>query len=299
MRIVTIGAVLVDQLAEVDRFPGEDDEVFVPKLKLSPGGSAANTAVLCSRLGAETGFIGKVGKDAFGEALIEDFKKEKVNTDGVSKSKIPTGSVYVAVRTDGARIMFAHSGAANDLSEADIDLEYLNSFDHLHMADLENLKVLEYAAKQFRGTKSLSAGALIAEKAHNALELIRNVNILICSEEEAEKLSGTEGIENCAKTLYKLGPRIVVITRGDRSTIAFDGQKIYEADVFKVPVVDTTGAGDSFCAGFLVNYLETNDIHDSMLFGNAVASSVIQHKGARTGVGDKEGVDELPIIEDI
>jgi ribokinase len=299
MKIVSLGAVLVDQLAEVDSFPKEDGEVFVPKLKLMPGGSAANTAVLCSRLGAESGFIGKVGNDAFGSALLEDFQKEKVGTEGISKSKLPTGSVYVAVRKDGQRMMFAHSGAANDLQDADIDLEYLNSFDHLHLADLENIKVLEYAARQFKGSKSLNAGALIAEKAQAAINLIKNVNILICSEEEAEKLSGTEGIDNCLKTIHNMGPRVVVITRGFRSTKGYDGKTIYEAEVFKVPVFDTTGAGDSFSAGFLVNYLETDDVEDSMIFGNAVASSVIQNKGARAGVEDKNKVDEVPEIEDI
>jgi ribokinase len=299
MKIVTIGAVLVDMLAEVEAFPKEDGEVFVPRLKLMPGGSAANTAVLCSRLGAETGFIGKVGKDPFGEELIKDFQKEKVDTKGISQSALPTGSVYVAVRKDRQRMMFAHSGAANDLQESDIDLDYLNGFDHLHLADLENISVLEYVASHFKGSISLSAGALIAAKAHNAAGLLKKVNILICSEEEAEQLSGTEGVDDCLKALCRMGPKITAITRGDRPTKGYDCKDIYEAEVFKVPVVDTTGAGDSFSAGFLVNYLETEDLQDSMLFGNAVASSVIQHKGARSGVGDKSGVDEIPEIKDI
>jgi ribokinase len=299
MKIVGLGAVLMDQVAEVERFPKEDDEVFVPKLHCMPGGSAANTTVLCSRLGIETGFIGKIGDDQNGQSLLDDFEKEKVNSDGVSKSDLPTGTVFVAVKKDGQRMMFAHSGAANDLHEQDIDLEYLQSFDHLHMADLENIDILKYTAKQFKGTVSLNAGALIAEKANEALELIENVNILICSEEEAEKISGTEGIENCLRTLHKVGPRIVVITRGARDTKGFDGKEIQTAQAFKVQVVDTTGAGDAFCAGFLVNYLETKDLQDSMLFGNAVASSVIQKRGARSGVEDKEKSEEVPEIPEI
>ncbi len=96
----------MDQIALVERFPGEDDEVFVPELQLSPGGSAANFAVMCSRLGAQAGFVGKVGDDAFGGLLIDDLKKEKVDTAGVAESSLSTGTVFIAVRKDGQRMMF-------------------------------------------------------------------------------------------------------------------------------------------------------------------------------------------------
>jgi sugar/nucleoside kinase (ribokinase family) len=299
MKIVSVGAVLMDQLASVDRFPGVDDEVFVPTMKLIPGGSAANFAVLCKRLGAETGFIGKVGNDSYGDDLVEDLEKEKVDFTGVVRSDLPTGTVFIAVRKDGQRMMFAHSGAANDLQATDINLDHLAEFDHLHLADLENISVLEHAAKNFQGSVSLNAGALIAEKRQEALELIKHVTILICSEEEAEKLTGTEGTEHCLRALYNMGPKVVIITRGSRDSVGFDGNESYEAEVFNVNVVDTTGAGDAFSAGFIVNYLETKDVKDSMLFGNAVASSVIQHKGARSGIESKEQTEELEDIPKI
>jgi len=299
MKIVSVGAVLMDQVASVDRFPKEDDEVFVPVMKLIPGGSAANFAVLCKRLGAEAGFIGKVGNDSYGDALVEDLEKEGVDSKGIIRSDLPTGTVFIAVRKDGQRIMYAHSGAANDLQETDIDSDYLSGFDLLHLADLENVSVLTHAAKHFEGLVSLNAGALIAEKRKEALELIRNVDILICSEEEAEKLTGTEGTDHCLRALYNMGPKVVIITKGPRDSQGFDGKEIYEAEVFNVNVVDTTGAGDAFSAGFIVNYLETKDVEDSMLFGNAVASSVIQHKGARSGIESKEQTEGIPDIPKI
>jgi sugar/nucleoside kinase (ribokinase family) len=293
MKIVSLGAVLLDQIASVDRFPKEDDEVFVPCLQIMPGGSAANFAVICARIGASAGFAGKVGDDSFGDYLVKDLKGEDVNTDMISKSGLPTGTVFVAVRKDGQRMMFAHSGAANDLRDADIDLKYLNKFDHLHLADLENVGVLRYAAKNFKGTVSLNPGALIAEKPAEALELIKDVDILICSEGEALKLSGTKEIDESLKFFCNLGPKVVVITRGAKDPVAFDGKEKAEVPVFKVRVVDATGAGDAFSAGFICEYLKTKDLRKSLRFANAVASIVIQHPGAHGGLKNRAQAEHL------
>lgn len=293
MKIVSVGAVLLDQTAAVDRFPKEDDEVFVPELKLLPGGSAANFAVFCSRLGAEAGFVGKVGKDFFGDFLVDDLRKEGVDTKAVARSDLPTGTVFIAVRKDGQRMMFAHSGAANDLRDSDIDLKYLNRFDHLHLAGLENMAVLRYAAENFKGMVSLNPGALIAEKPREAIDLIKHVDLLICSELEALKISGKKSVGDSLDFLSKAGPKVVVITRGAKSPIGFDGREKVEVPVFKTKVVDTTGAGDSFFAGFVCRYLKTKDLKESIRFANAAASIVIRHPGARGGLRNSEQVEAL------
>jgi len=293
MKILSLGAVLLDQIASVERFPGEDDEVFVPGLKLLPGGSAANFAVFCARLGESVGFVGKVGNDAFGDFLIQDLKGEKVETKGVAKSSLPTGTVFIAVRKDGQRMMFAHSGAANNLRDSDIELHYINRFDHLHLADIENIAVLKYVAENFKGTISLNPGALIAEKPKAALELIKHVDILICSEGEALRLSSKKSVDDALAFFIKLGVKVVVITRGAKNPAAFDREKKIEAPVFKVNVVDATGAGDSFSAGFVCSYLQTKDLKTSLRFANAVASIVIQHSGARAGLRNRAQVEAL------
>lgn len=293
MKIASVGAVLMDQIASVERFPSEDDEVFVPKLQLLPGGSAANFAVFCTRFGEESGFIGKVGKDGLGDSLIVDLKKENVNTQNVARSDTPTGTVFIAVRTDGQRMMYAHSGAANELNEADIDINSLNKFDHLHLADLEKISVLEHAAKNFKGTVSLNPGALVAEKREKAIELIKQVDILICSEDEAKKLTRKYSGDEWIKELKSWGPQLVVLTRGAKPVRAFDGKRLLESPVFKVCPVDTTGAGDAFSAGFICEYLRTHDVAKAMKFGNAAAGLVVQHAGSRTGLKSREQVEKF------
>ncbi len=293
MKILSLGAVLLDQIASVDRFPKEDDEVFVPELQLLPGGSAANFAVIASRLGADAGFIGKIGDDFFGEYLVKDLKEEKVNTDAVPKSLLPTGTVFIAVRKDGQRMMFAHSGAANDLSEQDINIDYMAKYDHLHLADLENISTLSYAAKKFTGTISLNPGALMAEKPKETLELMPLVDVLICSRNEAMLLSGAKNVSDALEFFFKLGPEVVVITRGAESSLAYDGKCKFDVPVFKVPVVDTTGAGDAFSAAFVCRYLEKKDIEESLRFANATASVTVQNPGAREGLEGRAQVESL------
>jgi len=293
MKIVSLGAVLMDQIASVERFPGDDDEVFVPKLQLLPGGSAANFAVLCARLGAESGFVGKVGKDVYGDLLAQDMKRENVNVDNLSRSKTSTGTVFIAVRGDGQRMMFAHSGAANELIQQDISLAYLNNFDHLHLADLDNIAILEYAAKNFKGTISLNPGALVAEKKEKAIELIKLVDILICSEEEAKKITRKYLGDEWIKELKSWGPDLVVITRGAKPVKTFDGTSVMDSPAFSVPVTDTTGAGDAFSAGFICEYLHTKNLAKAVRFGSATAALTIQHEGARAGVIDRAHVEEF------
>ncbi len=296
MKILSIGAVLMDQIALVDRFPNPDDEVFVPRLQLMPGGSAANFAVFCARLGEGAGFIGKVGRDALGDTLIADLRKEGVNADAMPRTDIPTGTVFVAVRRDGQRVMFAYSGAANDLREGDISLSYIGNYDHLHIADLENLRALEYTAARFREagkTISVNTGALIAEKGPSARKLVEMADILICSEDEAKMMSGTAAAEDSLRVLMSLGPKLVVVTRGEHPPVASDGKKTYSAKTFKVNPIDTTGAGDSFSAGFISEYLRTKNVEKSLRFANAVAATVIQSPGARGGLKDRAQVEKM------
>ncbi|MBN2518263.1 MAG: carbohydrate kinase family protein [Candidatus Altiarchaeota archaeon] len=290
MKILACGALLVDQIARVERFPGVDDEVFVPKLEMLPGGSAANFAVLCSRLGFEVGFMGKVGKDSFGEFLVRDLIKEGVDIDGILHSDTPTGTVFVAVNPKGERTMFAYSGAANGLDKTELSYQYMVKYSHLHMADLENILFLEFLAKKFHGTISLGAGALIAEKGPKAKDLIGNVNILICSQDEALKLSNRTELKEALTKLKSLGPELIVVTMGEDGSLAFNGERIYRQDAIRVNVVDTTGAGDSFSAGFLFKYLQTKDIQQSLLYGNAAAAVTIQEFGARTAL---KGIEQI------
>jgi ribokinase len=283
IKIVSVGALLLDQIASVSRFPKEDDEVFVSQLQQLPGGSAANFAVYCARLGAESAFVGAVGEDAFGDFLLEDMLNEHVDVSHVVRyPNHPTGTVFVAVDGNGQREMFAFSGAANALDAKDVSP--LN-YGHMHIADLENLKPLEELASWFKGTVSVGAGALIAEKGKEAAGLLSHCDYLICSSEEVIMLSGERELKPGMERLLSSNKRLklIVATQGADGVIAYDG-RYYSEPAFRVKVVDTTGAGDSFAAGFLLHYIKTKDVASALRAGNAAAAATIQAKGARTGL---------------
>ncbi|MFW9952499.1 MAG: carbohydrate kinase family protein, partial [Candidatus Thorarchaeota archaeon] len=120
--VICIGAALIDLIAQVERHPSDDDEVFVSNLTLLSGGAAANTACACGKLGLSTAFIGKLGQnDIFTNKIMSDFNDVSVETKFIKYSNIyPTGSAYVALDKKGDRRIYAHSGAANYLSNNDL-----------------------------------------------------------------------------------------------------------------------------------------------------------------------------------
>ncbi|TFF97219.1 MAG: carbohydrate kinase family protein, partial [Promethearchaeota archaeon] len=148
--VICIGAALVDMIAKVSRYPEDDDEVFVSDLKILSGGAAANTASACSTLGLKTAFIGKLGQnDQFGKKILQDFKETSVSIDYIKYSKnYTTGSAYVALNeNDKNRRIFAHSGAANYLSDGDIVQNEIDTANLIYLSSLKNINPFIQAAK--------------------------------------------------------------------------------------------------------------------------------------------------------
>jgi ribokinase len=299
--VVAIGAALVDMVALIEKFPGIDEEVFVPKLELMGGGSAANFAIACARLGLKTGFIGKLGKDAFGEKLIDEFQKENVGIEGiVVTTEVPTGVCYAAVDQQGNRILYAFSGAANILQPGDLDEEYLKTFRIIHLASLKNITPLIRAAEIVQWEQSrvcLNPGALIVNQGLVRIEpLLKLIDIFIGSQGEVKRLFQTTDLSKGLRSLLGYVEIAVITQGGEGSLIATqDGEIRIPAE--KVKVVDTTGAGDAFSAGFIYGLLRYN-FDPSKLeicgkIGNKAAAHCIQQVGARNGLLTEKELEEI------
>jgi ribokinase len=286
--VIGMGALLVDRIASLDYFPKVDGETFVGSLEVRPGGSAANFAVACSRLGLKSGFIGMIGDDSEGNYLREDLRKEGVDTSGVASTNVyPTGQVYIALDREGKRMMFAFSGAANALDEKDINVKYIASSKFLHIADLKNVKPLIAAAKKAQDAEtkvSLNPGELIAVQGYDEIkDLLSNVDVFISSRNEVNQIFRTENLEYAIKKVFKSGPEIAVITLGSEGCIAADSwEALHRVPAFKTEVVDTTGAGDAFCAGLLTKLVEGKGLIEAARFASAVAALKITRLGARS-----------------
>ncbi|MHA1279907.1 MAG: carbohydrate kinase family protein [Candidatus Helarchaeota archaeon] len=299
--ILAIGAALVDMVALIDKFPGVDEEVFVPKLELMGGGSAANFAIACARLGLKTGFIGKLGNDPFGSKLIRDFEEENIDIQGiVYTSDIPTGVCYAAVDKKGNRILYAFSGAANVLEPEDLDEAYLRSFRIIHLASLKNLRPLLKAAQLVETHEPrvcLNPGALIVDQGFDQVEPLLNlIDIFIGSQGEVKRLFQTKDLSKGVKKLLQY-VEIAAITQGEDGSLIATADNRIKIPAKNVKVVDTTGAGDAFSAGFLYGLLHYN-FDDMKLelcgkLGNIAAASCIQQVGARQGLITKKELKTL------
>lgn len=298
--VVAIGAALVDMVALIENFPGIDEEVFVPKLELMGGGSAANFAIACARLGLITGFIGKLGRDAFGNKLLDDFKEEKVIIDGIVFSpEIPTGVCYAVVDKNGNRILYAFSGAANVLEPEDLDGNFIKSFRVIHLASLKNLRPFIRAAELVQEEHTrvcLNPGALIVEQGLAKVEpLLKLTDIFIGSQGEVKRLFQTDNLAKGIRSLLKY-MEIVVITQGGEGSLVATEEGEINIPAEKVKVVDTTGAGDAFSAGFIYGLLKYNFNPYKLEFcgklGNLAAASCIQRVGARQGLLTESQMDQ-------
>ena len=314
--VTCIGAALVDMVARVQRHPEEDDEVFVSNLEILSGGAAANTAHACSRLGLKTAFIGKLGEDdEFGSKILNDFKRVNMDLSLIKYStKHGTGSAYVALNKRGDRRIYAHSGAANHLSAEDIKSKEITRTRITYLSSLKNLAPFIEAARISRQNDIpviLNPGMLIIDQGLTEITpLLKEVDVLILSQREFLTLLDLRKdelkpqiIQAITQKLFDLGLKVIIITMGAKGALLFDGERTELVPTSKVKeVVDTTGAGDAFSAGFIRGFsqdlsYEFEPLRRNVKAGNFVAGKCVQVLGARNGLPTKKEMDEnLPLL---
>ncbi|MHA1461746.1 MAG: carbohydrate kinase family protein [Candidatus Heimdallarchaeota archaeon] len=287
--VISIGAVLVDMIALVDEFPKKDGESFVQDFKLMPGGAAANVAVTCSRLGLKTAFSGKIGKDNFGDILLDDLALEKVHVQDtvIIDKTVNTGSCYICVNKEGDRMIMAYSGAADLLSLDDLPLEVLSKAKWAHLSDMRNVASIEALLESDLAVNfSMSPGALIAQNPSRAFRLVQHAKLIVGSRDEMSQIfrCSEEELDNITSDFIKEKPgKIIAITKGSEGATIFSEQGVENIPIFKVPVVDTTGAGDAFSAGMLYALTKGKTPKEAGRIAAACSALCIQEIGARSG----------------
>ena len=309
--VICSGAALVDMVAKVERHPLDDDEVFVSDLTLLSGGAAANTAYACAKIGLASAFLGKLGEnDVFGRKIIEDFNEVKVNTALIKYSKkYGTGSAFVALNKKGDRRIYAHSGAANYLSKEDILEQELKATKVIFLSSLKNLEPFIEAATIGRKNNIpviLNPGMLIIDQGLESItKLLEKIDIFILSQREFTTLLNITKeldekiIVEKAKSLLECGIKVLVITMGEKGAFLLTDKESELISSAKVnQVIDTTGAGDAFSAGFIYGYVKNlsyafEDLKQNVKIGNLVAGKCIQKLGARNGIPTSEQLKQI------
>jgi ribokinase len=296
--VVGFGALNLDKLYKVNMIAKEEEEGAVSDFKESAGGSAANTVVGLARLELKTGFIGKVAADREGNFLLDEFKKEGVDINGISVSeKGRSGTVMGFIDPKGDRALYVDPGVNDQLGFKDINLDNVSDTKFLHLSSFvgeKPFKAQKQLIEPLSSVKiSFDPGAIYARKGVAVLEpIIRRSYAMFPNEIEVKLLTGQDYREG-ARTLTELGADLVVVKLGKRGCYVTDGKESHLIEPYKVEAVDTTGAGDAFCAGFLYGLIKQKGLYECGKLGNFVASRCISKMGARTGLPRLEDLKDL------
>jgi len=287
---VGFGGLNVDKLFKVNKIAKAEEESFIMDCEETCGGSAANTIVGLARLGCKVGFIGKVADDREGKMLVEDFCREGVDTNGIIHAKHGrSGAVMGFVDEKGERALYVDPGVNDTIEFNEINMEYAFQTRFLHLTSFVGEKSFQTQKKLVemlpQNVKlSLDPGELYARKGSMLEPFIEKTFVLMPNLNELELLTKTADYRKGADVLLKKGVEIVAVKLGSKGCYVTDGRENHLIDALKVKVVDTTGAGDAFCAGFLYGLISGKSLYECGRLGNFAASRCIMKIGARAGL---------------
>ena len=257
--------------------------------KTVSGGSVANSIVGLSQLGDKVGFIGKVCDDELGSKYEEGLKKEKVDYFySKKKEELPTGTCLILVTPDSERTMCTFLGTAGKINENDVSSEAIKNSEMILLEGYlwdegEPKKAFDKAINGAnKVAMSLSDQFCVDRHKPHFLELVKNkLDITFANEQEIISLIDAKNFDEVVNFSKQLG-KILVVTRGEKGAIAISGNDIAECGVKKgLKIVDLTGAGDLFAAGFLHGHVNGNKLSKCLEKGTEMSSRVIQQIGAR------------------
>jgi ribokinase len=287
--IVGFGALNVDKLFKVNIIAEREEEGFVTDFKRFGGGSAANTIVGLARLELRTGFVGKVASDTEGKFLLDELREEGVDVNGITVTKTGrSGKVMGFIDPNGDRALYVDPGVNNQLEYADINLDYVSDTKLIHLSSFVAEKPLDAQKKLINQLSDVKVcfdpGALYARKGFSELkQIIKRSYVILPNELEIKLLTGQD-YKQGTKTFLELGAEIVAVKLGKRGCYVTDGKESHTIEAYQVEVVDTTGAGDAFNAGFIYGLVKGKDLLECGRLGNFVASRCVSKMGARTGL---------------
>jgi sugar/nucleoside kinase (ribokinase family) len=257
--------------------------------KTVSGGSVANSIVGLSQLGNKVGFIGKVCDDDFGSKYEEGLQKENVEYFySKKKEEMPTGTCLVLITPDSERTMCTFLGTAGKINEKDVDINAIKNSEIIFLegylwdeGDPKKAfnKAIDNANKV---AMSLSDQFCVDRHKPHFLGLVKNkLDITFANEQEIMSLIDAKHFDEVINFSKELG-KLVVLTRGEKGAIAIQGNDVVECSAKKnLKIVDLTGAGDLFAAGFLHGHINNLSIKESLEKGTEMSSKIIQKIGAR------------------
>ena len=308
MQILGIGNAIVDVICKVEEdfliqnnlskgnmkliFDEQEFKKLLSSLKIEKtisGGSIANSIVGLSQKGNKVGFIGKITDDDLGEKYEIGLKKENVKYFySKRKEKLPTGTCLILITPDSERTMCTYLGIAGKINENDIDVDALKNSEIIFLEGYlwdegDPKKAFDKAISNAnKVAMSLSDKFCVDRHKSHFLDLVKNrLDIIFSNEEEIMSLIDTNNFDEVIQ-FAKENKKLFIITRGPKGALSINNGKVIEVQVKKnLNIIDLTGAGDLFAAGYLHGYLNQFTEKDCLESGTEMASKIIQQIGAR------------------
>ncbi|EFM56091.1 ribokinase [Brucella inopinata BO1] len=302
LKIFVFGSVNVDVSARMAALPRPGQTVNASGYGIGLGGKGANQAVAVAKLGGAIRFVGAVGHDAFGELALKQMREFGLDTGSVRViDDVDTGMAIIQVEETGQNTIAVCAGANARWSSADIDAYgadiakariTLLQREVPHEANLAVAKAVRAAG----GTVLLDPAPV--GDASQMADLIALSDIISPNETEAAEITGIEptdlvSAEAAGRKLLERGPKIVILKLGSRGALLVTADEVKHFTPFKVKVVDTVAAGDSFNGGFAVAFSQARPLHDCVRYGSAAGAIAVTRVGAGAAAPTAHEVEEL------
>lgn len=305
--VLVVGGIIVDFIVRSEKFKVVDDHLCFPfdskitldELNQDTGGSAHNLATNLSELGTTTYILGSVGKDDHGEEYLRNLRIHGAITKYVTLKEGLTGMSLVFLY-NGEKTVLTSRGANEHLSEEDLNIEVFDKIDTMVLTSLisdENMalmkKAIEEAKKRDIRIIMNPSMSMVSHRPEELKYAMRNSQVIIMNGKESMLITGEKDIDSAIKALKNYGAETVIVTLDVKGAMVADDSQIFQVPTYKVKVVDTTGGGDSFTAGFIHAKYQGYQTREAVMFASAVAALNIITPGASTDLPSEEDVVEF------
>jgi sugar/nucleoside kinase (ribokinase family) len=300
VKVVTLGVHVVDVLVRpVEAIPEGQGGALVEEIRITPAGPAGGTAITLAKLGAEVRSAGAIGTDALGDVMVDLLGRFGVDASLlVRREDVQTSASVLPIRPDGSRPAFHVIGANATYSSADAPFDAIAAADYLHlgapefMGGEEAAKILSFAREHGVVTSAdiLAPGEQAAAILDWIAPAFAHLDYLLPNQEQVLALSGTSDLAEGCRALLERGVGCVAPTCGAEGALVVDRESETRVPAFEIDVVDTTGCGDAFSAGFLRGLSLGRARADAARLGCAVAGMVAQGLGSDHGDFDLDAV---------
>jgi ribokinase len=281
----------MDLVVRAPRHPRPGETLIGSQFQTFPGGKGANQAVAAARLGATVRLIGRVGKDAFGDALLQTVRQDGVDTSFIYRDpQAASGVALITLDEAGQNTIVVASGAnmrvsPKDIQQAEVAFEGAN----LLLMQLEcPLEAVE-AAADLAQQRGIPVVLNPAPARPLPASLLAKVDYLLPNQSELQLLAeGEVNVSAAAACLLKNGVRNLVVTLGEEGALLVTANTEQKFDAYKVPVVDTVAAGDAFTAAFCVALMEGKSLPEAVQWGNAAGAIAVTRPGAQPSMPKRE-----------